>query len=53
MNRIKLVLATVLSLAFAPVAAQDFAKGMAAYQSADFKTALEEMPHVSTDQVLI
>ena len=42
MTRIKLVLATVLSLAFTPLAAQDFQKGYDAYQAGDFATALQE-----------
>jgi TPR repeat protein len=35
-------LATVLSLPFTPLAAQDFQKGLAAYQSGDYATALQE-----------
>jgi uncharacterized protein len=42
MTRIKLAIATILSLAFTPVAAQDFQKGVAAYQSGDYGTALQE-----------
>ena len=42
MNRITTVLATVLSLAFTPVAAQDFSKGYDAYQAGDYATALQE-----------
>ena len=42
MNRIRLVLATVLSLAFSTLVAQDFAKGWAAYETADYATALKE-----------
>ena len=42
MKRITTVLVTVLSLAFTPVAGQDFQKGMAAYRAADYATALQE-----------
>jgi TPR repeat protein len=35
-------LATVLSLAFTPLAAQDFSKGYDAYQAGDYSTALQE-----------
>jgi TPR repeat protein len=42
MTRIKLALAAVLSLAFTPVAAQDFSKGYDAYQAGDYATALQE-----------
>ena len=42
MTRITTVLATVLSLAFTPLAAQDFQKGMAAVQAGDFATAVQE-----------
>ena len=42
MNRITLILATVLSLAFTQVTAQDFNKGMEAAQAGDFATALKE-----------
>ena len=42
MNRTKLVLATILSLTFTPLAAQDFQKGSAAYQAGDYTTALQE-----------
>ncbi|MDC1231360.1 sel1 repeat family protein [Octadecabacter sp.] len=35
-------LATVLSLAFTPLAAQDFSKGYDAYQAGDYATALQE-----------
>ena len=42
MTRITTVLATVLSLAFTPLAAQDFQKGVAAYQAGDYATALQE-----------
>ena len=42
MSRIIVVLATVLSLAFTPLAAQDFQKGVAAYQAGDYATALQE-----------
>jgi len=42
MTRINLILATVLSLAFTPLAAQDFQKGLAAAQAGDYATALQE-----------
>ena len=42
MNRITLTLATVLSLAFNQVTAQDFNKGLEAAQAGDFATALKE-----------
>lgn len=42
MNRTKLVLATVLSLAFTPLTAQDYDKGLAAYNAGDYATALQE-----------
>ena len=42
MTRITLILATVLSLAFTPLAAQDFQKGLAAYQAGDYAAALQE-----------
>ena len=42
MPRITLVLATALSLAFTPVAAQDLQKGYAAYQAGDYATAIQE-----------
>ena len=42
MTRITLILAAVLSLAFTPVAAQDFQKGLAAYQAGDYAAALQE-----------
>ena len=38
----RLALATVLSLAFTPVAAQDALKGFTAYSTGDFATALQE-----------
>ena len=38
----RLALATVLALAFTPLAAQDFQKGHAAAQAGDFATALQE-----------
>ena len=38
----RLALATVLALAFTPLAAQDFQKGLVAYQAGDFATALQE-----------
>ena len=42
MNRITLTLATVLSLAFTHVSAQDFNKGLEAAKAGDFATAIEE-----------
>ncbi|MDA9318678.1 sel1 repeat family protein [Octadecabacter sp.] len=42
MDRITFVLATVLSLPFTPLAAQDFQKGLAAAQAGDFATTLQE-----------
>jgi TPR repeat protein len=39
---IKLALAVILSLAFTPLAAQDFQKGYAAAQAGDYATALQE-----------
>ena len=42
MKRIVLAFATMLSLAFTPLAAQDFQKGYAAAQAGDFATALQE-----------
>ena len=42
MNRITLTLATVLSLAFTQVTAQDFNKGYEAYNTGDFDTAVKE-----------
>ena len=42
MNRITLILATVLSLAFTQVTAQDFSKGVEALEADDFATALKE-----------
>lgn len=42
MNRTKLVLATILSLTFTPLAAQDFDKGLKAARAGDFATALRE-----------
>ena len=42
MKRITLTLATVLSLAFTQVTAQDFNKGLEAAQAGDFATALKE-----------
>ena len=38
----RLALATVLALAFTPLAAQDLQKGLAAAQAGDFATALQE-----------
>ena len=43
MPRITFVLATMLSfMAFSPVAAQDWNKGMDAYNAGDYATALQE-----------
>ena len=42
MSRITLALATALSLAFTSLVAQDFQKGVAAYQAGDYATALQE-----------
>tara|TARA_R100000541_G_scaffold1150_3_gene5151 strand:+ start:1426 stop:2046 length:621 start_codon:yes stop_codon:yes gene_type:complete len=42
MNRITLILATVLSLAFTQVTAQDYNKGLEAYNAMDYATALKE-----------
>ena len=42
MNRITLILATVLSLAFTQVTAQDLGKGLDAYAAGDYATALKE-----------
>lgn len=42
MMLIKLTLATILSLAFTPLAAQDFQKGLAAYNAGDYVTAIQE-----------
>ena len=42
MNRITLILATVLSLAFTQVTAQDFDKGLKASLAGDYTTALKE-----------
>ena len=42
MTRIIVVLATVLSLTFTPLAAQDFQKGLAALQAGDYATVLQE-----------
>ena len=42
MNRTKLVLATVFSMAITPLAAQDYEKGLEAAQLGDFETALQE-----------
>ena len=42
MNRIAAMLATVLSLAFTPLAAQDFNKGLEAYNAQDYQTVLRE-----------
>jgi hypothetical protein len=37
-----IAIATALSLAFTPLAAQDFQKGVAAYQAGDYSTAIQE-----------
>ena len=42
MTRITTVLATILSLAFTPLAAQDYQKGWDAYNAGDYATALQE-----------
>ena len=42
MNRITLALATILSLAFTQVSAQDYNKGLEAYNAGDYATAMEE-----------
>jgi TPR repeat protein len=42
MTRIKLALAAVLSLAFTPLAAQDYQKGLDAYAAGAYATALQE-----------
>ena len=42
MTRFTTVLATVLSLAFTPLAAQDYQKGWDAYNAGDYATALQE-----------
>ena len=39
MTRITLALATLLSLVFTPLAAQDWQKGVAAYNAGDYATA--------------
>ena len=45
MSRLTLALATMLSfMAFTPVSAQDFQKGVAAYNAGDYTTALQEWP---------
>ena len=41
-NRITLIIATVLSLAFTQVTAQDLNKGLEAYNAGDFTTAMSE-----------
>ena len=38
----RLALATVLSLAFTPLAAQDLQKGLAAYDAVDYGTSIQE-----------
>ena len=38
----RLALATLLSLVFTPLTAQDFNKGLAAYQASDYATAFQE-----------
>ena len=51
MNRITLTLATVLSLAFTQVTAQDFNKGLKEYRANDYATALKEWkPLAEQDQ---
>ena len=42
MNRITLILATVLSLAFTQVSAQDYNKGLEAAKAGDYATAIKE-----------
>ena len=42
MTRITFAIAAVLSLAFTPLAAQDFQKGLTAYNAGDFATAIQE-----------
>ena len=42
MALIRLALVIVLSLAFTPLAAQDFYKGLDAYSAGDYQTALRE-----------
>jgi TPR repeat protein len=42
MTRIIFALATVFSLAFTPLAAQDYQKGLDAYNAGDYGTALQE-----------
>lgn len=42
MTRTTVILATLLSLAFTPLAAQDSQKGYAAYSTGDYAAALEE-----------
>jgi len=42
MTRIRLALFTALSLIFTPLAAQDFQKGLTAYNAGDYATALKE-----------
>jgi len=42
MRRTVIAFATILSLAFTPLAAQDFGKGFEAYEAGDFATALQE-----------
>ena len=42
MIRITVIIATALSLAFTPVAAQDLLKGYAAYQAGDYDNAIQE-----------
>jgi len=51
MNRITLALATILSLAFTQVSAQDYNKGLDAYKAYDYATALQEWkPLAEQDQ---
>ena len=49
MSRITIILATVLSLAFAPLAAQGFQKGYDAYTAGDYATALQEWTPLAED----
>ena len=42
MTSTKLALATILSLAFTPLAAQDYDKGLAAFSAGDYSAALQE-----------
>ena len=42
MNRLTLTVATVLSLAFTTLTAQDYNKGLTAYKAGDYESALQE-----------